>query len=171
MQRSTSTWPKILTQFHGGNCIIPVMLKSGKIYLPLVELTFIIPLSNGHVEHCFSQLTKINRRTSLGKDHLDHLLHIRIEGPHLSPGVLLQLYNFGRRKDQKGSLEITLDYEDRWTTPVNKLMRSSCGVLWTGRSGEKVSQVMTAWTISVKLKITKYLLQVQKLTFYDILTL
>ena len=51
----------------------------------LVELTFTIPLSNGHVEHCFSQLklTKTNRRTSLGEDCLDHILRIRIEGPPL----------------------------------------------------------------------------------------
>ncbi len=53
--------------------------------LTLVELTFTIPLSNAHVERCFSQLklTKTNRRTSLGEDHLDHLLQIRIEGPPL----------------------------------------------------------------------------------------
>ena len=51
--------------------------------LTLVELTFAIPLSNGHVERCFSQLklTKTDRRTSLGEDRLDHLLRIRIEGP------------------------------------------------------------------------------------------
>jgi hypothetical protein len=51
--------------------------------LTLVELTFTIPLSNGHVERCFSQLKliKTDRRTSLGEDRLDHLLRIKIEGP------------------------------------------------------------------------------------------
>ena len=50
--------------------------------LTLVELTLTIPLSNGHVERCFSQmkLLKTDRRTSLGEDRLDH---IRIEGPAL----------------------------------------------------------------------------------------
>ena len=53
--------------------------------LALVELTFTIPLSNGHVKRCFSQLklTKTDRRTSLGEDRLDHLLRIRLEGPPL----------------------------------------------------------------------------------------
>ena len=53
--------------------------------LTLVELTFTIPLSNGHVERCFSQmkLLKTGRRTSLGEDRLDHILRIRIEGPAL----------------------------------------------------------------------------------------
>ena len=53
--------------------------------LTLVELVFCIPLSNGHVERCFSQLkiTKSNRRVSLGEDRLDQVLRIRIEGPPL----------------------------------------------------------------------------------------
>ena len=53
--------------------------------LTLVELTFTIPLSNGHVERCFSQLkiTKTNRRVGLGEDRLDQILRIRIEGPPL----------------------------------------------------------------------------------------
>ena len=53
--------------------------------LTLVELTFTIPLSNGRVERCFSQLklTKSEKRTSLQEDRLDNLLRIRIEGPSL----------------------------------------------------------------------------------------
>ena len=53
--------------------------------LSLVELIFCIPLSNGHVERCFSQLkiTKTSRRTSLKENRLDQLLRIRIEGPSL----------------------------------------------------------------------------------------
>ena len=53
--------------------------------LALVELTFCIPLSNGHVERCFSQLkiTKTNRRVSLGEEQLDQILRIRIDGPPL----------------------------------------------------------------------------------------
>ena len=53
--------------------------------LTMVELTFCIPLSNGHVERCFSQLkiTKTNRRVGLGEDRLDQILRIRIEGPPL----------------------------------------------------------------------------------------
>ena len=53
--------------------------------LCVIELIFCLPLSNGHVERCFSQLkiTKTNRRASLGENTLDHLLRIRIEGPPL----------------------------------------------------------------------------------------
>ena len=53
--------------------------------LTLVELTFCIPFSNGHVERCFSQLklTKTNRRVSLGEDRLDQILCVVIEGPPL----------------------------------------------------------------------------------------
>ena len=62
----------------------PDAKKWGNI-LTLVELTFTIPLSNGHVERCFSQLKllKSDRRTSLGEDRLDHILRVRIEGPPL----------------------------------------------------------------------------------------
>ena len=51
--------------------------------LTLVELTSCIPLSNGHVERCFSKpkITKTIRRVSLGEDQLDQILRIRIEGP------------------------------------------------------------------------------------------
>lgn len=51
--------------------------------LSLVELLFTIPLSNGHLERCFSQLkiTKSDRRICLKEDRLDSLLCIRIEGP------------------------------------------------------------------------------------------
>ena len=51
----------------------------------MVELTFCIPLSNGHVQRCFSQLkiTKTNRRVGLGEDRLDQIVRIRIEGPTL----------------------------------------------------------------------------------------
>ena len=51
--------------------------------LALVELTFCIPLSNGHVESCFSQLkiTKTNRGVSLGEERLDQILRSRIDGP------------------------------------------------------------------------------------------
>ena len=54
-------------------------------FLSLVELIFVIPLSNGHVERCFSQLklTKSDRRSCLKQDRLDNLLRIRIEGPPL----------------------------------------------------------------------------------------
>lgn len=53
--------------------------------LSLVELIFVIPLPNGHVERCFSQLklTKSDRRSCLKQDRLDNLLRIRIEGPPL----------------------------------------------------------------------------------------
>ena len=44
-----------------------------------------MPLSNSHLERCFSQLkiTKSNRRSCLKQDQLDNLLRIRIEGPPL----------------------------------------------------------------------------------------
>ena len=53
--------------------------------LTLIELIFTIPFSNGRLERCFLQLrlVKTNRRCSLGEDHLDHLVRIRIEGPPL----------------------------------------------------------------------------------------
>ena len=53
--------------------------------LILVEHTFCIPLSSGHVERCFSQLkiTKTNGRISLEEDQLDQILRIRMEGPPL----------------------------------------------------------------------------------------
>ena len=53
--------------------------------LGLVKLLFTIPLSNGHLEQCFSQLkvNKCDRRSCLKEDHLDNLLRIKIEGPPL----------------------------------------------------------------------------------------
>ena len=53
--------------------------------LSLVELVFAIPLSNGHVERCFSQLkfTKSDSISCLKQDLLDNLLRIMIEGPSL----------------------------------------------------------------------------------------
>ena len=59
------------------NC--PDTVKWSNI-LSLVELIFLIPLSNGHLERCFSQLKvmKWNRRSCLKRDHLDSLLRIKI---------------------------------------------------------------------------------------------
>lgn len=53
--------------------------------LTLVELTFCISLSNGHVEKCFSQLklAQTKRRVSLGEDRLNRILRNRVEGPPL----------------------------------------------------------------------------------------
>ena len=54
--------------------------------LGLIELLLCLPMSNGHVERVFSQLKviKTNRRTCLGEDRLDSLLHIATTGPPLS---------------------------------------------------------------------------------------
>ena len=51
----------------------------------LVELVFVLPLSNGHVERCSSQLkfTKSDRISCLKQDRLDNLLRIMIERPPL----------------------------------------------------------------------------------------
>ncbi len=53
--------------------------------LVLVEPIFTLPISNGRLERCFSQmkLIKTNRRSCLGEDRLDHLLRIQLEGPSL----------------------------------------------------------------------------------------
>ena len=53
--------------------------------LCLVELVFVLPLSNGHVERCSSQLkfTKSDRISCLKQDRLDNLLRIMIERPPL----------------------------------------------------------------------------------------
>ena len=58
--------------------------KWGNIFT-LIELLFTIPLSNGCLERCFSQLklTKSDRRSCLKEDSLDNLLRIRINGPPL----------------------------------------------------------------------------------------
>ncbi len=50
--------------------------KKWKNILSLVELIFVLPLSNGSVEQCFSQMKiiKTNRRTALGEDRLDDCL-------------------------------------------------------------------------------------------------
>ena len=70
--------------------------------LTLVELTFCIPLSNGHVERCFSQLklTKTNRRVSLGEDRLDQILHIVIDGPPFEKPP--RLWDCGGQTKRKG---------------------------------------------------------------------
>ena len=51
--------------------------------LSLIEMLFIIPVSNGHLERCFSQvkILKTNKRSSLNEQRLDNLLRIRLEGP------------------------------------------------------------------------------------------
>ena len=74
----------------------PDAVKWGNV-LALVELIFTIPLSNGGVERCFSQLkiTKSDRRTGLKEDRLDHLLRIRFEGPPLvgwDPSKAMELW-------------------------------------------------------------------------------
>ena len=54
--------------------------------LPLVELLFCLPLTNGRLERLFLQLKliKCNRRSSLGEDRLDQLLRITVDAPPLS---------------------------------------------------------------------------------------
>ena len=44
---------------------------------------FTIPISNGHLERCFShmKILKTNKRSSLGEEKLDGLLQIHFEGP------------------------------------------------------------------------------------------
>ena len=53
--------------------------------LSVIELLFCLPIANGHVERCFSQLKLIknSRRTCLGEETLDDLLRINVEGPPL----------------------------------------------------------------------------------------
>ena len=60
----------------------------------LVELVFAIPLSNGYVERCFSQLkfTKCDRISCLKQDRLDILLCIMIEGPFLDKWNSIHLW-------------------------------------------------------------------------------
>ena len=80
-----------------------------KKWLALVELIFVLPLSNGAVEQSFSQLklVKTNRRTALGEDTLDDCLRIKLEGPPLEdwdPTTAVGLWwsDKNRRVDSKG---------------------------------------------------------------------
>ena len=49
--------------------------------LPLIELIFCLPMSNGQLERVFS---KSDRRSSLSEDRLDHLVPITVEGPPIA---------------------------------------------------------------------------------------
>ena len=53
--------------------------------LSVSELIFCIPVSNGYVERCFSQLKliKTDRRNCLSENTLDNLLRIQLDGPDL----------------------------------------------------------------------------------------
>lgn len=53
--------------------------------LPIVELLFSLPMSNGRLERIFSQLKllKSKSRTRLTSDSLDQLVRITVEGPSL----------------------------------------------------------------------------------------
>ena len=103
--------------------------------LTLVELTFTIHLSNGHVERCFSQLklTKTNRRTSLGEDCLDHILRIRIEGPPLESWDATTAVRLWQKEKTRRVSANHSGSRKQWR--LSQLMTSSLGVLWTGRSG------------------------------------
>jgi len=54
--------------------------------LSLIEIVFTIPVSNGHLVRCFSQMKilKTDKRSSLSEKRLDGLLRICLEGPCLS---------------------------------------------------------------------------------------
>ena len=54
--------------------------------LPLIELIFCLPMSNGRLERVFSTLKflKSDRRSSLSEDRLDHLVRITVEGPPIA---------------------------------------------------------------------------------------
>ena len=54
--------------------------------LSLVKLLFCLPIANGHVERLFSslKLIKNDRQLCLSEDHVDHLVHIKADGPPLT---------------------------------------------------------------------------------------
>ena len=54
--------------------------------LALIELLFCFPMANGRLERVFSslKLIKSDRRSRLGKDRLDHLVRIAVDGPPLN---------------------------------------------------------------------------------------
>ena len=68
-----------------------VYAKQWSNVLAVIELLLCLPLSNGHSKTVFSQLKliKVNRCTSLGKDTLDQLIRINVEGPRLSKWMLV----------------------------------------------------------------------------------
>lgn len=72
--------------------------------LTLAELIFCIPLSNGHVERCFSQLkiTKTNRRVSLGEDRLDQILRSELKALPFRDGMPLVLWDYGGQTKREG---------------------------------------------------------------------
>ena len=69
--------------WFGGSFLTHLTLTSGRI--SSLWLIFSLPLSNGQVERCFSRLkiVKTNRRSCLGKDRLENLIRIQLEGPPL----------------------------------------------------------------------------------------
>ena len=75
----------------------------------LVELLFVLPVSNAHVERLFSLMNRIKTdgRASLSKDRLSSLIRICMEGPlpedfdPMSPIKLLANDVQARRPNQK----------------------------------------------------------------------
>ena len=65
--------------------------------LTLVELTFCIPLSNGHVERCFSQLklTKTNKRVSMERINWIKFSVLESKALPLRDGILPKLWDYG----------------------------------------------------------------------------
>lgn len=122
----------------------PDALKWGNV-LTLVELIFTIPLSNGGVERCFSQLkiTKTDRRNSLKEDRLDHLLRIRLEGPRLEgwdPRKAVELWwkDKPRRvnhRDSRASSSSQTERIESWPSVRTYHWKILPGISWTGRRG------------------------------------
>jgi len=71
--------------------------SSSVIVLAVIELLFCLPISNGNLERVFSQLKliKLNRRTCLCEDTLDHLIRINVKGPPSLNEMLLVQWNYG----------------------------------------------------------------------------
>ena len=76
MENYRKVWWKL---FNNSDCV-----RWNNI-LSLIEMLFTIPVSDGHLERCFSQMKvlKTDKRCSLSEKRLDKLLHIHLESPPL----------------------------------------------------------------------------------------
>jgi len=82
MFKYTRKYPNLVQEDY----LTQLIPSSGVIVLAVIGLLFCLPISHGHLERVFSQLKliKLNRRTCLCEDTLDHLIRINVEGPPLS---------------------------------------------------------------------------------------
>ena len=99
--------------------------------LALIELLFTIPVSNGHLERCFSQMKilKTDKRSSLNEQRLDNLLRIQLEGP--SPN----------QWDAKGAVQLWWNDKTRRTDRSSRRPSSSAVISLSDSDNEDEPQL------------------------------